>query len=188
MSLTPAAVVEGSMARFNKACPYRWFDAVGFSLKETHAEVCSSSLIERETTGARRRVHSPPSPSPGLCDRKQNVQIAQLDPLSDAIVPAHAYPVANLLTSCSIMVFTTTKGHVATPEIIRNDGSAREPQTISHFVELLVAGMALGCSVWPLGAAPNSPIRTADQDHLLGSAGGPPTSSRAPSPTRCRSP
>ena len=84
---------------------------MGVSIQETHPEgvlqIADRARDDRVGDGKfiRRLRHAP-----GLRHRKQNVQIAQFDPPSDPIVPAHAYPLAKLLIRCRIIVLFSYDG------------------------------------------------------------------------------
>src|ERR1700726_1405273 len=134
---------------------------MGVSLKETHAEgvlqLADRARDDRVRDGEfiRRLRHAP-----GLCDRKQNVQIAQFDPPSDPIVPAHAYPLAKLLIRCRDNSTFQLRRKRARWQPWKSSATMEahmSPKRSSHFVGLLFASMALGCSVWPLGAAAEQP-------------------------------
>ena len=107
MSLTPCRnSSKAAWLRLSMARPYSVSSTPrGFRSRSRTPRVCSRSLIERETTGwetascVRRLCHAPE-----LRHRKQNVQVAQLDATPDPIVPAHASPLAKLLTRCRIIV------------------------------------------------------------------------------------
>ena len=89
----PQLVKGGMAAAEHGAAKLGQLHAVRISLQKTHAE-CVLQFADRarddrvrdsELIGRLRHA-------PGLRHRKQNVQVAQLDPPPDPIVPAHAAP------------------------------------------------------------------------------------------------
>src|SRR5205823_6283761 len=85
--------------------------------------------------------------------------VAQLYPPPDPIVPAHADPLANLLTRCTIIVLFSYDGSVHVANLWTSSATSEEhmrSQRSPHFVGLLFVGMALGCSAPPLGATEQS--------------------------------